>query len=99
MFTKNKEYDSSIFESDLRFFREWFRMHERQNKEKFDFFYGPLTSDNEKQRLINKKRLQRQHVRLKRLTSITEDSDVDFNDLENFYMDFEDAPKTVTETT
>lgn len=59
-----KFYDSKIFETDLKYFREWFRLHERENRDKFDYFYGPLDPDDQRSRDINRKRLERVKKRL-----------------------------------
>jgi hypothetical protein len=59
-----KFYDSKIFETDLKYFREWFRIQEKYNKDKFDYFYGPLDPDDQKSRDINRKRLERVKRRL-----------------------------------
>lgn len=54
-----KFYDSKIFETDLKYFREWFRIQEKNNKDKYDYFYGPLEPDELKRKEINQKRLDR----------------------------------------
>lgn len=54
-----KLYDSKIFETDLKYFREWFRVHEKLNQDKYDFFYGPMEKEEIKRREVNQKRLHR----------------------------------------
>lgn len=71
-----EEYDSKVFEADLKYFREWFRKQEKHMKDKYDYFYGPLSVDEEERRKINFKRKQRQKRRRpgKRILSMPERS-------------------------
>lgn len=48
--------DPRSWENDLKQFREWFRKRENQQKEKFNYFYGPFNDDRQKVMNANEER-------------------------------------------
>ena len=60
---KDNSFDPNKFENDLIYFREWFRMREESLRDKYDFFYGPLSDDEEAIVKINHQRLKRMRAK------------------------------------
>ena len=43
----NKLIDPKKFQVDMKYFTEWFAQSEEKNRQKFEYFYGPYTQENE----------------------------------------------------
>lgn len=51
------------FETDLRYYRELFRLREMRQRDKYDFFWGPYIEDTVLAQRINFNRIKRHHKR------------------------------------
>ena len=47
------------FETDIRYYRELFRLREMRQRDKYDYFYGPYCEDRIMQQRINFNRMRR----------------------------------------
>ena len=85
--------DPNRFESDLKYFQDWFKAREEIQQNKFDYFYGPFSNNSQ---LINQRRLKsvsrliRQGDVSNRSLGILDD-EIDQIEMKRreFFMDFE----------
>lgn len=57
----------TTFETDLKYYRELFRLREIAQREKYDFFWGPFADNKLLAKRINFNRMQRRRRKMKRM--------------------------------
>jgi len=51
--------DPNEFETEMKYFCEWFNQNAEKNKNKMEFFYGPYSENQEWWKKTNKLRIER----------------------------------------